>query len=145
MNHYDHLTIETNKHLHIRDHIKHKGGTKTVCVSTCLSFLGIHPDEYNYTSSKTNNFLFIDIIRRKGFSVRSKMSELKLKSWDTNTTDARRALKKSKYGSDDYFLFVGQRRTYAHAIIMDGNGKTIIDTSPSSRMKTWKIWKIEKK
>jgi len=140
------LTIETRNHKHLVDgHIYHSKGTKTVCVSTCLSFFGIHPDEYNYTSSDKDNFYFIKLLRRKGYSVRSRMSELKLKYWKTTTTDARNALRKSDYGKDDLFLFVGRRKTYGHAIVMDGNGKTIIDTAPSCRMKTWKIWKVEQK
>lgn len=140
----NHITPQTHEHKHFNDHITYKTGIKTVCVATCLSFFGIHPDEYHYTSSAKNTWLFIDILRRKGFSVKSKMSELSLKYWKTTTTDARKALKKSKYSQDDFFLFIGRRKTYAHAIVLDGNGNTIIDTSPSSRMKTSKIWKIEK-
>ena len=139
------LTIETRTHRLLDDHIEYKGGTKTICVSTCLSFFGIHPNEYNYTSSNSDNFYFLKTLRRKGYSVRSKMSELKLSYWSTTTTDARKALKRSEYDKNDLFLFVGRRTTYAHAIVLDGNGRTIIDTSPSSRMKTWKIFKVEKK
>jgi len=140
------LTPETRNHKHLVDgHIYHSKGTKTVCVSTCLSFFGIHPNEYSYTSSDKDNFHFINILRRKGYSVRSRMTELKQKYNKTTTTDVRRELKSSDYGKDDLFLFVGRRRTYAHAVVMDGNGQTIIDTAPSCRMKTWKIWKVEKK
>ena len=72
------LTPQTIANQHFNEHIYYDGGTKTVCVSTVLSFFGIHPDEYHYTSSNKNITAYKNILRRKGYSVRSKKSDLNL-------------------------------------------------------------------
>lgn len=119
----------------IRKHIDHNGGRKTVCVSTCLNFFGIKDDQYHYTSSKTNVQAYITVLRRFGYSVRSKKSEFKAMKYPT-MTQLRKEMKKSSYTASDYFVVSGVQRTKAHLMVLDGNGNTIIDTAP--RMK-WRV------
>ena len=138
------FTPQTNRHRRLVDHIETKGGSKTVCVSTALSFFGIMPDEYRYTSSKKKVDSFVDVLRRKGYSVRSQRSKLSLKKYST-TTQVRRALKRSDFTSDDYFIFWGGQKTCGHVIVINGNGKTVIDTAPRTRWKMIKILLVEQK
>ena len=137
------LTPETIANKKIRDHIEYAKGTKTICVSTVLSFLGISPDDYTYTSSKKNRYVYEGVLRRNGYSVRSRMSELKLRKGST-MTKVRKALRKSDYGSKDYFMYLGYQKGSAHLILLNGNGKTIIDTAPSKRYKLESIKIVEK-
>jgi hypothetical protein len=126
----------TKKHLHLNTHINHNGGTKTVCVSTCLSYLGIRPDSYNYTSSKTNYKAYQNVIRRNGYSLRSKMTEFKVKKARTTMTELKSNIRKSKYSDKDLFVVSGIQSNSAHLMILNGDGITVIDTAPNKR---WKI------
>jgi hypothetical protein len=129
----------TKQHTHLKDHVTFNGGTKTVCVSTCLSFFGISPDTYNYTSSKSNFEAYLGVIRRNGYAVRSRFSELKIKKYCTMTT-LRKGLRKSVYGENDYFIVSGyQQSGVAHLMVLNGKGEFIIDTAPNSK---WRIRRI---
>jgi len=138
------FTPQTIKHRTLNNHIETGSGSKTICVSTSLSFFGIEPNEYRNTSSHKNMTAFVDVLRRKGYSVRSQKSKLRLKRRAT-TTQCRRALKKSDFAEQDYFIFWGTQRTCGHVIVMNGNGKTIIDTAPNTRWKMAKILLVELK
>lgn len=132
------LTLACRK---LNDHIYKKNGIKSVCVSTALCFFGVEPDEYSLTSSHKNPSLFLNILRRKGYSVRSRKSKLKLTTENT-TTEVRRALKKSEYSKNDYFIFWGYQRKSTHVIVLNGDGETIIDTAPGKRWKFYKIYHV---
>ena len=138
------FTPQTIKHRTLNDHIETGSGTKTICVSTALSFFGVAPDEYRNTSSNKNMTAFVDVLRRKGYSVRSQKSKLRLKRRAT-TTQCRRALKKSEFTEKDYFIFWGSQKTSGHVIVMNGDGETIIDTAPNCRWKMVKILLVEPK
>jgi hypothetical protein len=129
----------------VSQHIRYSGGAKTVCVSSCLAALGVPPKAYTYTSSKRNRYAYENVLRRFGYSVRSRASEFKVIKADryhrklANLSDVRRRLKASDYTSSDRFLLCLEQTTCAHLILLDGNGNTIRDTAPNKR---WKVSRI---
>lgn len=120
----------------LNDHIKTDGGHKTVCVSTCLNFFGVSPDQYKYTSSNGNRKAYENVLRRAGYSVRSRCSEFRIKSNPT-MTELKHRMKKSNYKHDDLFIVLGYQSRVAHLMVLNGNGDTVIDTAPNRK------WRIE--
>jgi hypothetical protein len=130
------LLENTLKNKKINNHIKYGGGVKTVCVSTCLSFFGVQPNTYHYTSSPSNISAYENVLRRNGFSVRSRMTEFKIKKGVSTMTFLLTMLKKSDYTVSDYFIVCGEQSTCAHLMVVNGIGEVIIDTAPKKR---WKV------
>ena len=131
---------QTQAHRVLSDHVKYGKGTKTVCVSACLSYLGISPDTYSYTSSDRNIEAYVGVLRRNGYAVRSRATEFKLKKYASTLTEVRTNIKKSNYGKDDLFLISGIQRKKAHLMLFNGLGQVIIDTAPSMR---WKVRSVK--
>jgi hypothetical protein len=130
------MTNQTHIHRQIADHIKYGKGTKTVCVSTCLSYLGIDANQYTYTSSSTNCTAYENVLRRFGYAVRSRISEFKVKKYSTTMTALKQAIRKSNYTESDLFLVSGVQMKSAHLMILNGLGEMVIDTAPKMK---WKI------
>lgn len=137
------MTDQTSKHLRLYKHIKHDKGTKTVCVSTCLSFFNIPLNGYSYTSSHKNVSAYINVLRRFGYSVRSKKSEFKALKHPT-MTQLKKNMRKSSYTQNDYFVVHGTQAKVAHLMVLDGNGNTVIDTAPKSKWKIRHVAIVEK-
>ena len=129
------MTNVTNLHVKLNDHIYHGKGYKTVCVSTCLDFFGIPFDGYSYTSSDKNMMAYKNVLRRFGWSVRSRKSEFKSMKYPT-LSKLRSTMKKSDYCDDQYFLVKVFQSRSAHLIVLNGNGETVIDTAPKKR---WRV------
>ena len=129
------MSTLTQQHKHLKEHVRHDKGSKTVCVSTCLSFFGIPIDGYTYTSSNKNVQAYKGVLRRFGYSVRSRKSEFKAMKFPT-MTQLKVNIKKSSYGVNDLFIVSGFQSKKAHLMVLNGKGETIIDTAP--RMK-WRI------
>ena len=125
----------TNKYQVLNEHINHSKGIKTVCVTTCLNFFNIPMDGYSYTSSKKNMQVYKDVLRRFGYSVRSRRSQFKVSKFPT-MTELRSMLRKSEYGAENYFIVSGFQSKSAHLMVLNGNGDTIIDTAKG---KKWRI------
>lgn len=123
-------------------HIIHEGGRKTVCVSHCLAFFGINPNQYNYTSSNKNREAYVDVLRRFGFGVRSRVSEFKCKkNGTTNLGDLQLTIKRNKaYNWSHYFIVLCHQQKAAHLIVVNGDGKVVVDTA---RGKRWKIENVK--
>jgi len=125
----------------VTNHIYYTGGSKTVCVSHCLAALGIHPSSYNYTSSKNDRLAYKNVLRRFGYSVASRASELKVKKYGRTSYSALRGtLRKSSYGANDRFLVVVFQRHRSHLILLNGNGEVIMDTAPKMR---WNVERVD--
>ena len=137
------MTYQTIINQELNEHKYTNGGTKTVCVSTCLNFFGIRPSEYHYTSSNNNIYSYKNVLRRFGYSVRSRRSMFKIKKSPTMTS-VKRMMRKSDYTQNDYFIVSGCQSRKAHLMVMNGNGEIIIDTAPNSRWKVRDISIVER-
>lgn len=102
------------------------GEAKTICTSHVLAAFGIDASTYHYSGRTSQRAA---ILRRNGFAVRSRMSWLK-----SRTVGSARSVIRGLAGSYDptgtrYMLcLVGDG--YAHAILLDATGATIVDTDP---------------
>ncbi len=138
------MTKETLKNRTLLDHINHNKGTKTVCVTTCLNFFNVPFDAYHYTSSDKNLHTYINVLRRFGWSVRSKKSEFKALKFIT-MTELRRNMKKSKYTENDFFIVAGYQRKEGHLMVLNGNGDKVIDTAEGKKWRIGLVSIVERK
>ena len=134
------MNQKTLQHLKVTEHIKYNSGTKTVCVSTCLSFFGIEPHTYNFTSSDSNLFAYDNVLRRNGLGVRSRMSEFKIKKGVSSMTFLLSNIKSSNYTEKDYFIVSGIQSKCAHLMVVNGLGEVVIDTAPKKR---WRVRRVK--
>ena len=106
------------------DHVKHDSGRmKTICTSNVIAFFGIPSSSYKYSDCKTD---VTRILRRHGFSVRSRMSALCGKKRITIGALRNRIAHLGESGA--FYVSVP-----GHAMLLDSTGRTIIDTAPRKR------------
>lgn len=125
----------------LNDHITHKSGKKkTVCVTVVLTALGVDLNAFHYTN------VYADILRRNGFAVRSRKSAV-----GKNATIGSCRAKLAQISREEpqitaYVAHVVYGRS-AHLILLDAEGKTIVDTAPRTRDKrrVYKIYAVWKK
>lgn len=101
------------------------GRGKTICTSSVLSFFGIDPGEYHYSDHSRD---VKNILRRKGYSVRSRASALGL-SKGLTVGELRKKLK-AYDGCESNAYYLGVK---GHAMVIAGNGVTLVDTAPRKR------------
>ena len=113
----------------LADHVRTGGGNfNGVCVSACLSYLGIKPNQYKFTWSKrTGNDSALAIMRRFGYAVRSRKTAFKKA---TTVSALKKAIKGYTDLSDNVYYYVGVK---GHALLLDGNGNVLVDTDPRQR------------
>lgn len=133
------MTEITQKNRTLDNHINYENATKTICVTTCLNFFKIPFDSYHYTSSHKNVKAYENVLRRFGYAVRSRISELKIKK-GCSLTNLKTNLKKSAYGCNDYFIVHVFQSKKAHLLILDGNGQTIVDTAVGMK---WRVATVD--
>ncbi|MDG1950068.1 MAG: hypothetical protein P8J32_04630 [bacterium] len=138
------MTSLTNQHRQLKDHVQHGKGIKTVCVSTCLSFFGIPLEGYTYTSSDKNMKAHKNVLRRFGYSVRSRKSEFKAMKNPT-MTQLKSNIRKSSYNENDFFIVSGYQSKTAHLMVLNGKGETVIDTAPGMKWRIRDVSIVEKK
>jgi hypothetical protein len=131
---------QTKAFQEINNHLRYGKGSKTVCVSTCLSFLGIDFNSYHYTSSDKTIRSWEGVIRRNGYALRSRFSELCKDGISTTMTSLKKNIKKKSYTKDDLFIVSGYQRNSAHLMILNGLGEVVIDTAPG---KKWRIRSVK--
>lgn len=109
------------------DHVRTAGGNfKGVCVSACLSYFGIAPDQYRFTSSKkTGIHCYLNILRRFGWSVRSRKSTL-IKGTKTVASVSKAIRAYKDYVEDTMYLV----HVSGHVLLMNSQGKVVVDTAP---------------
>jgi len=125
----------------LANHITHKSGkVKTVCVTACLTALGVPVDGFTVTGTmKKANYL--SILNRHGYSTRSRLSYMP----KARTIGAcRKAIK--ALCEDKYYLIIVNGPSYCHAILLDNQGSTVIDTAPrkADKRKIYSIHAISK-
>lgn len=129
----------------LKDHIYYNGGAKTVCVSACLNHFGIKPDQYHYTSSNGNRAAYKNVLRRFGWSVRSRKSMFKISNGSQTLTAVKRMMAKSDYTASDKFLVECHQSKKGHLITMNGNGEVIVDTARGMKWRVHDICIVENK
>lgn len=114
----------------LKNHIIHDSGKqKTVCVTACLTAIGVPVDGFDYTGSiHSQNYL--RILNRFGFSTRSRKSKMP-KSLSIGA--CRKAIKKLE--EDAVYFVIVRGQGYCHAMLLDSNGNTVVDTAPRKRDK----------
>jgi hypothetical protein len=105
-------------------HITHASGRrKTVCTSAALAFFNIHPSSYHYSGHMDDE---ANIMRRHGWSVRSRKSAFKTKSKPTLAKVLREIAASTERGH--YTLSV-RKGGDGHRIVVDESGKIVVDTA----------------
>lgn len=111
----------------LRDHIWHKSGEiKSVCVTACLTALGVPLNSYHYTGH-ANCSRRESILRRNGYCVRSRMSAL---GKQKTVGNARKVIRKLNDPAGTYYLVVVVYGGKGHALLLNDEGQTVVDTAP---------------
>lgn len=121
-------------------HIFRKSGScKTVCVSSVLHAIGIPVSSYHSTSTPRNLNSYENVIRRNGFALRSRSSRI-------GKTATVGSIRTKIQGFDDPSGTVYLVRLKDHVLLMDSQGKTLVDTDSRKRdrrkvIRLQAIWK----
>lgn len=117
----------------LHDHIVHKSGqVKTVCVTACLTALGVPVESFKYTGSIADNRREA-ILRKHGYAVRSRMSKLPSRP---TMGKVRTAIKtKMNDPAGTRYLVIQRGVSYCHCVLLNAQGETIVDTAPRKRDK----------
>ena len=117
----------------LSDHIKHASGrSKTVCVTACLTALGVPLSAFRYTGTVENVQHRSAILRRHGYAVRSRKSRLPRKR-ATTISQLRPLIRRWNDPAGTFYLVTVWGRTYCHMMLLDQDGRTTVDTSPRQR------------
>ena len=110
------------------NHIKHQSGkSKTVCVTACLTSFGIDVSSFNYTGHLYDQTR-VKILNRNGYSCRSRLSAVG--GENTSIGKVREKIRQLNDRADTRYLVCMCYGDSCHAIVMDKNGETIVDTAP---------------
>ena len=116
-------------HVRLASHIVRKKSKKTVCVTACLTALGIDVDAFQSTSTRKNTFAYEGVIRRHGFALRSRKSLMPKRPTVGN---CREAIRKLDDPAGTLYVAVLRYGTVAHLVLIGADGKTLVDTAPRS-------------
>lgn len=97
-------------------------GYKTVCTSAVLTFFGVDRSTYRFAQTITDA---MNILRRNGFSVRSRKS---LAGKNCSIGKFRDKVRSGKIEGKNFLI-----RVDGHAMVVNGNGETVVDTDPRKR------------
>jgi hypothetical protein len=125
----------------LKSHIyRNTGSAKTVCATTVLCALGISIEKFHSTSTKKNIDNYESVIRRHGFALRSRKSKIK----STSSVGSIRT-KLNQFGDPQNTVYLVRLKN--HVLLLDSNGKTIVDTDPrvKDKRKICKLHAIWKK
>lgn len=114
----------------LEGHITHASGAKkTVCVTSCLTAIGVPVDGFQVTGSiQSKNYL--SILNRHGFSTRSRKSKMPK---GLTIGACRKAI--AKLDEDAVYFVIVMGKGYCHAILLNSEGQTVVDTAPRKRDK----------
>lgn len=102
--------------------VTHESGRqKTICTSAVLAYFGISPDSYHYCQNRTD---MERILRRNGYSVRSRLSKI---GKGCTIGKAREKIANLCEGGYYYVSVAG------HAMLLGCCGETVVDTAPRKR------------
>lgn len=96
---------------------------RTVCTGAVLSLFGIEKESYRFAQTVQD---VVRLLRKRGISVRSRKSAAGKAT--ASVGRLRDAIKSGKLGTG-FFLV----RVPGHVIMLDANGRTVVDTAPRAR------------
>ena len=99
---------------------------KTPCASAVLRYFNVTGTTWN---ERTKKNVWPDTLRRNGFAVRSRLSNLRKK--ESTVGAARNRLAAIAFNEPKIIAFVV--RVKGHVLVVGRDGKTIVDTSPRKR------------
>jgi len=103
------------------------GNSKTVCVTAVLTALGIDADSFKFTwNERTRENVWAGILRRNGFAVRSRKSQMPRRA---TVGSCREAIAKLNDPTGTLYV-VG---VACHVLLLNAEGKTVVDTAPRKR------------
>ena len=112
------------------EHIKHPSGkVKTICVTAYLTAIGVPLDSFQVTGSIKKHH-YLSLINKIGLCARIRKSKMH-KGMTIGV--CRKGIKKLSENAV-YFVIV-QGNGYCHAMLLDNDGSTIVDTSPRKKDK----------
>ena len=111
----------------VSEHRWFQGGKqgKTVCTSAVLAAFGIDACEYHYSGYLDQR---LNILRKFGWSARSRNSKLRK---NESVGAARKLIAQHKWGDPPGTRYM--IRVKGHALLLDYDGNTIVDTDPRLR------------
>jgi hypothetical protein len=112
---------EVAKRIEKRD--SRQNGMKTVCTSAVLNAL--NADNWHYSQNKSD---MLNILRRSGYAVRSRKSQLTKKIF--RVSHIKNHVDRFSKLNGKFIVFVER-----HVLLLDENGQTIVDTDPRIRDK----------
>ena len=113
--------------IELEDHIIHKSGKKkSVCVTAVLTALGVPLKSFHYTG-KIGDGKRSAILNRNGFACRSRLSKI---GKNTSVGQARKKITKLNEGASVNYMVVVSYGRSAHLMLLDNEGKTLVDTDP---------------
>ena len=98
---------------------------KTVCTSAVLAAFGIDACQYNYSGQLDQR---LNVLRKFGWSARSRNSKLRK---NESVGAARKLIAQHKWGDPPGTRYM--IRVKRHALLLDYDGNTIVDTAPRLR------------
>jgi hypothetical protein len=111
----------------LKNHITHKSGEqKTICVTAVLTALGVDVNSFHYTGSLADNRRNA-ILNRNGFACRSRLSKI---GKNCSIGQARKKIAKLDDGDFVKYMVSVRYGRSAHLMLLDHEGKTLIDTDP---------------
>jgi len=122
--------IKLHRTVIMPDHITHASGNmKTVCVTACLTTLGVPFDGFSVTGNMVKAH-YLKILNKFGFSTRSRKSKMPK---GLTIGACRKAVK--KLNEDMAYFVIVNGNGYCHALLLDNEGNTVVDTSPRKKDK----------
>jgi len=113
----------------LSDHVRRANGTvKTVCVTACLTSLGIPVTAFRNTYNGRRN-TWDSVLRRNGYAVRSRKSQLPkgCTVGKARTLIANRIAPRDPAGTRYLIAVPG------HLLMLNAQGQTVVDTAPRKR------------
>lgn len=102
------------------------GRKKTICTSHVLSHFGISYTQYHYSEGKDT---VKGVLRRSGYSVRSRASLVGLNRKSLTVTQVKKSLiEKDGNPANHYYMGV-----VGHAMVINGAGQVLVDTDPRTK------------
>jgi hypothetical protein len=113
-------------HVQLSNHREFGNGkAKTICVTAVLTALGVPINSFHYTWNGKRN-CWDSVLRRHGYAVRSRRSKLPKRC---SVGQARTRIANLDDPAGTLYII----KVEGHILLLDSDGKTVVDTAPRKR------------